>query len=126
MLIIYRTGNGEIISLDFETPAAAMAAYLAQAEHGAEMAYLEMALDAEPLAALVASVRGYGTRGRFRVDVAARPPRLLDRVTPVAASKEAELLAAEIAGARDLAELKAATAKVLGLARPDARVTAER
>ena len=117
MLIIYRTANGEVISLDFETPAAAEDVYLAQSEHGSEMAYLEIELDAESLAALVASVRGYGARGRFRVDVATKPPCLLDGKTPVVASKQAELLAVEIAAARDLAELKAATMKVLGLTR---------
>ena len=119
MLIIYRTSNGEIISLDFETPAAAMDAYLAQSEHGDEMAYLEMTLGTEVLAALVASVRGHGDRNRFCVDVS-ESPTLLDGDMPVVSGSRAKLLAAEIEAATDLAGLKAATAKVLGLAKPEA------
>jgi len=116
MLIIYRATNGEIITLDHDTPAAAMAAYLAQSEHGSEMAYLDMELDAEPLSELIASVQGYGERGRFRVDV--ERGQLLDGDTPVAASTAASVLAAEIAAASDFAELRAATSKVLALAKP--------
>jgi len=124
MLIIYRTANGEIVSLDFETPAAAMDIYLAQSEHGKLMAYLETELDAESLAGLVASVQGYAARDRYRVDVAAKPAGLLDGKSPVVASKKAELLAVEIAAAKDLSELKAATLKVLGLTRSSTLSTA--
>ncbi len=120
MLIIYRTTNGEIISLDFEMPAAAMDTYLAQSDHGDEMAYLEMTLGTEVLAALVASVRGHGDRNRFRVDVESQSPILLDGDMPVVSGDRAKLLAAEIEAATDLAGLKAVTAKVLGLARPEA------
>jgi len=120
MLIIYRTSNGEIISLDFETPAAAMDTYLSQSEHGDEMAYLEMTLGTEVLAALVASVRGHGDRNRFHVDVDSESPSLLDGDMPVVSDSRAKLLAAEIEAATDLAGLKAATAKALGLARPEA------
>ena len=118
MLIIYRATNGEIITLDHDTPAAAMAAYLAQSEHGSEMAYLEMTLGTEVLAALVASVRGHGDRNRFCVDVS-ESPTLLDGDMPVVSGSRAKLLAAEIEAATDLAGLKAATAKVLGLAKPE-------
>lgn len=73
MLIIYRTNvgfEGDIVSLDFETPAAAMDIYLAQSEQPTEISYIEIAeesLEPQDIADLIASVRGLTAPGRFYV-----------------------------------------------------------
>jgi hypothetical protein len=83
MLVVYRTNDefaGDIVSLDTITPAAAMAAYLA-AQDAPDIAYIEIGASAlaEPvLGALVASVQGYGTPGRFYVAEVAGVVSLID------------------------------------------------
>lgn len=83
MLIIYRTNagyEGDIVSLDTVTPAAALASYLTQQDAPA-LAALEVAeatLSAETLGALFASVGGYGAPGRFYVAEVAGVISLVD------------------------------------------------